>query len=149
MLASKMLRLLAELTGFTLLAAQCMKTEILRRRRMLVVEDDAEFRDWANQVLERQGYSVAHCNNGAEAMSLFSNNNFDLVVADFRLPFMTGDELAQRIKTIAPQQPVIIMTGDPTFSRRDTPADAVLFKPFEAGELGRAVERLLLEPAPD
>jgi CheY-like chemotaxis protein len=124
-----------------------IKTEIIRRKRVLVVEDDAVFRDWANQVLERQGYTVAHCNNGAEAITLFSNSSFDLVVADFRLPFMTGDELAQRIKTLAPQQPVIIVTGDCTFRYRDTSADAVLFKPFEAGELGRVIERLLLEPA--
>jgi OmpR-family two-component system manganese-sensing response regulator len=125
-----------------------MKTEIIRRKRVLVVEDDAVFRDWANQVLERQGYSVAHCNNGAEAMSLFSKSSFDVVVADYKLPFMTGDEVAQRIKTIAPQQPVIIVTGDSTFRCRDSSADAVLFKPFEAGELGRVVERLLLQPEP-
>jgi DNA-binding response OmpR family regulator len=124
-----------------------IKTEFIRRKRVLVVEDDAVFRDWANQVLERQGYTVAHCNNGAEAMTLFSCSSFDVVVADFRLPFMTGDELAQRIKTIAPQQAVIIVTGDSTFRWRETSADAVLFKPFEAGELARAVERLLLEPA--
>lgn len=123
-----------------------MATEIIRRKRLLVVDDDPVFRDWANQVLERQGYSVAHCNNGAEAISLFTNNSFDVVVADFRLPFMTGDELAQRIKTIAPQQPVIIVTGDSSFQSRDSSADAVLFKPFEAGELWRAVERLSLEP---
>src|SRR5215471_21049334 len=124
-----------------------MKTEIIRRKRVLVVEDDPVFRDWANHVLEGQGYSVAHCNNGAEAMSVFSNSSFDVVLADLKLPFMTGDELAQRIKTIAPQQPVIIVTGDSTFRCRDTSADAVLFKPFEAGDLGRVVERLLLEPA--
>jgi len=123
-----------------------IKTEIIRRKRVLVVEDDAVFRDWANHVLERQGYTVAHCNNGAEAMTLFSNDSFDVVVADFRLPFMSGDELAERIKTIAPQQPVLIMTGDSSFRCRDSSADAVLFKPFEAGELGRAVKRLLLEP---
>lgn len=123
-----------------------MKTEIIRRKRVLVVEDDALFRDWTNQVLEKQGYTVAGCNNGAEAMGLFSNDHFDLVLADFRLPFMTGDELTERIKTIAPQQPVLIMTGDPAFSRRDSSADAVLFKPFEADELGQAIERLLLEP---
>jgi CheY-like chemotaxis protein len=124
-----------------------IKTEFIRRKRVLVVEDDPVFRDWANHVLERQGYTVAHCNNGAEAITLFSNTSFDVVVADFRLPFMTGDELAQRIKTIAPHQPVVIVTGDSTFRCRDSSADAVLFKPFEAGELGRVVERLLLEPA--
>ena len=124
-----------------------IKTEIIRRKRVLVVEDDAVFRDWANHVLERQGYDVAHCNNGAEAMTLFSNSSFDVVVADYRLPFMTGDELAQRIKTLAPQQPVIIVTGDSSFRCRESSADAVLFKPFEAGELRGAVERLLLEPA--
>ena len=124
-----------------------MKTEILRRKRVLVVEDDPVFRDWANHVLVGQGYSVAHCNNGAEAMSVFSTSSFDLVVADLKLPFMTGDELAERIKTIAPQQPVVIMTGDSTFRYRDSAADAVLFKPFEAGELGRVIDRLLLEPA--
>jgi CheY-like chemotaxis protein len=124
-----------------------MQTEIIRRKRVLVVEDDAVFRDWVNHVLERQGYSVAHCNNGAEAMSVFSTSSFDLVVADLKLPFMTGDELAERIKTLAPQQPVIIVTGDSTFRYRDTSADAVLFKPFEAGDLRRLIERLLLEPA--
>jgi DNA-binding response OmpR family regulator len=121
------------------------ETEFIRRKRVLVVEDDALFRDWANQALEKRGYAIVHCNNGAEAMSLFSKNDFDLVVADLRLPFMTGDELARRIKTTAPQQPVIIVTGDATVSCRDTAADAVLFKPLEAGELEGAVERLLLE----
>jgi CheY-like chemotaxis protein len=123
-----------------------MKTEIIRRKRVLVVEDDAVFRDWVKLVLEKRGYTTAQCNNGAEAMSLFSSRDFDLILADYRLPFMTGDELARRIKKIAPQQPVIIVTGISTFSCPDNSADAVLFKPFEAGELGQVIERVLLKP---
>ena len=123
-----------------------MKTEIIRRKRVLVVEDDAFFRGWVKQVLERQGYIVAESNNGAEAMGLFSNDDFDLILTDYRLPFMKGDELGQWIKRIAPQQPVVIVTGHPSFRCPDNTADAVLFKPFEPGELGRVIERVLLKP---
>jgi len=132
--------------GFVPSQAHCMATEIIRRKRVLVVEDDAVFRDWVKHVLEKRGYAVSQSNNGAEAMRLFSNHDFDVVLADYRLPFMTGDELAQRIKQLAPQQPVIIVTGHSTFRCRDNSADAVLFKPFEAGELGRVIERVLLGP---
>jgi CheY-like chemotaxis protein len=123
-----------------------MKTEIIRRKRVLVVEDDAVFRSWVKLVLEKRGYTVAQSNNGAEAMSLVANEDFDLIVADYRLPFMTGDELAKRIKELAPQQPVIILTGHLNFRCPDDSADAVLFKPFEADELGRVIESLLLKP---
>ena len=123
-----------------------MKTELIRRKRILVVEDDAVFRDWLTQVLERRGYTIIQCNNGAEAISLFSNHDCDVVLVDYRLPFMTGDELAKQIKNIAPEQPIIIVTGHPTFRCLDDSADAILFKPFDAGELGQVIERLLFKP---
>lgn len=122
-----------------------MKTEIIKRKRVLVVEDDAVFRAWVKQVLEKRGYTVAQSNNGAEAMRLFSNHDYDLIVADYRLPFMTGDELAQRIKSIAPEQAVLLVTGHPSFRCTDKSVDAVLYKPFEADDLGRAIERILLK----
>ena len=122
-----------------------MQTEIIRRKRVLVVEDDAVFRDWLSQALERRGYTTTQSNNGAEAISLFSNHDFDVLLVDYRLPFMTGDELAKQIKKIAPEQPVIIVTGHPSFRCLDDSADAILFKPFDAGELGQVIERLLLK----
>jgi CheY-like chemotaxis protein len=122
-----------------------MKTEIIRRKRILVVEDEAVFRDWIKQGLEKRGYAVTPSNNGAEAMSLFSNHDFDVILTDYGLPFMTGDELAKRIKTLAPRQPVVIVTGHSNFRCPDKSVDAVLIKPFEADELGRVIERLLLK----
>ena len=94
-------------------------------------------------LLEKQGYFVAEANNGAEALNIFAKSKFDLVITDYALPFMTGDQLAGTIKSLVPQQPVIMITGYPKYPGADNPVDGVVFKPFGDQELGQLIQSVL------
>jgi DNA-binding response OmpR family regulator len=92
---------------------------------------------------------VVEANNGAEAFSLFHRQKFGLVVTDFEMPFIKGDELATRIKQVAPNQPILMITA---FSQRpsmDNPVDAVVRKPFDARRLRAIMGKLLSQPGED
>jgi DNA-binding response OmpR family regulator len=80
-------------------------------KRLLLVEDDHRLREMLKTALSIDAYTVVESNNGAEAFSLFTRSQFDLVMTDFELPFMRGNELAARIKQLAPRQPILMITG--------------------------------------
>jgi CheY-like chemotaxis protein len=90
-------------------------------------------------------YTVVEANNGAEALGLFRNGRFDLVMVDFEMPFVKGDELAARIKRLAPRQPILMITGYGKRPGPDNPVDAVLNKPIKMDELRAAIAELLPE----
>jgi two-component system, sensor histidine kinase and response regulator len=116
-------------------------------KRILLVEDEGSVRETLGQLLSRHEHTVVEANNGAEALSLFARGQFDLVMTDFELPFMKGNELAARIKQLAPRQPILMITG---YGRRpgpNNPVDAVVNKPIGLAELQTAMERLLPEAA--
>src|ERR1019366_8962648 len=63
------------------------------RKRILLVDDEGLVREVIGQLLSRDEHSVVHANNGVEALSLFTRGQFDLVMTDFEIPFMKGNEL--------------------------------------------------------
>jgi CheY-like chemotaxis protein len=89
---------------------------------------------------------VIESNNGAEAITLFAEDHFDLVMTDYKMPFMTGTELAERIKKIAPSQPILMITGRCADTCRDNPIDTIVRKPFAIDTLRSAVAKLLAAP---
>jgi CheY-like chemotaxis protein len=125
-------------------AAQSMEQNIIRRKRLLLVDDESSVREAFRMMLELDDHQVTEANNGAEAMGLFTKSQFDLVLTDFEMPVMKGGELAVRIKNVAPKQPILMITaygkelGDP-----QNPVDAILNKPFTLDELRRAIAKLL------
>lgn len=60
--------------------------------------------------LRSKGYEPVTVNNGADALELVENRHFDLVILDENMPGLTGLETLQRIKEVAPQTPVIMIT---------------------------------------
>lgn len=80
---------------------------------ILLVDDEKAILDVGTRALERFGYRVTACNDGPEALELFTMNpeSFDLVLTDLTMPKMTGIELAQRLLEIRPDLPVILCTG--------------------------------------
>jgi CheY-like chemotaxis protein len=87
---------------------------------------------------------VTEAVNGKEALDLFAPDRFDLVITDYLMPLMRGDELARSIKRLAPSEPVLMITGSAAeLGRIQTSADAVLNKPFRFEELRQAVAQLL------
>ena len=80
--------------------------EPLLRKRILLVEDERCVRDSIRQLLHLDDHTVIEANNGAEALGLFAQHQFDLVLTDYVMPFIKGTELAARIKKLAPNQPI-------------------------------------------
>jgi CheY-like chemotaxis protein len=113
------------------------------KRRILLVEDERVVRETVKALLSQVGYHIVEANNGAEALGLFARGNFDLVVTDFEMPFIKGNELAAKIKQLSPHQPILMMTGYRHEPSPTNPVDAVLDKPFSFGSLRKMVDEVL------
>jgi CheY-like chemotaxis protein len=113
-------------------------------KRILLAEDEPAVRESLKLLLNLDQHTVTEASNGREALALFSPERFDLVITDYLMPEMSGDELTRRIKEIAPGWPVLIVTAY-LEKLRDTGRmpDAVLGKPIMLKDLRRAIARRL------
>jgi len=100
-------------------------------------------REFIKELLVQDEHTVVEANNGAEAYALFTKGRFDLVMTDFLMPFVDGEELATRIRQLEPQQPILMMTGHDFRFRPNSPVSAVLQKPFDYMDLHQKVSKLL------
>jgi CheY-like chemotaxis protein len=115
-----------------------------QNKRVLLVEDEPGVRVACRFMLGIDEHAVTEARNGAEALALFSPGQFDLVITDFEMPVMKGDELALRIKLSAPSQPILMITGyEKQPGAPDNPVDAILPKPFTLHELRCAIEKVM------
>lgn len=81
---------------------------------LLIVEDDADFRDSSARWMERKGHKVAAAASGAEAIGLCERQEFDVGIFDMNMPGMSGIELLQRVRDSESDMEVIILTGQGT-----------------------------------
>jgi CheY-like chemotaxis protein len=112
-------------------------------KRILLVDDERSVRDTIRQLLRLDEHTVTEANNGAEALGLFGQQQFDAVLIDWVMPFVKGSELAVRIKQLAPNQPILMITGHGIKPGPNNPVDAVLRKPFHLGDLRSALAEIL------
>ena len=95
-------------------------------------------------MLDMDEHIVTEAGNGQEALDLFAPERFDLVITDYVMPLMKGDELARNIKRLAPSEPILMITGSATeLGGIRASVDAVLNKPFAFEDLRQAVAQLL------
>jgi len=117
--------------------------------RVLIVDDQREVSRLLRSALEtiEQGLTVSEAPSGEEALLETSRAKVDLLIADYRLPGMTGVELMKKIRARNPQTPVILVSGvtDPRMREEisSAGADASFLKPVPMSEFLAAVERLL------
>jgi DNA-binding response OmpR family regulator len=115
-----------------------------RAHRILVVDDELLIRETVKRALVLDGHTVETAATGREALCLFEQDKFDLVVLDYEMPDMKGDELSLLIKALAPNQPIAILTGYGEAVVRSvlTDVDLILSKPFNPQELRTAANRI-------
>ena len=114
------------------------------RKRILLVDDQQSVREAISLLLGLDEHTVIEASNGAEALDLFLHDQFDLVITDFEMPKMKGNELAARIKQLSPAQPILMITAyAEKLGDTDNPVDAILNKPFALEELRRVMARFL------
>jgi DNA-binding NtrC family response regulator len=80
-------------------------------RAILFVDDHEVLARLSCEILEMQGYRAVSAYNGEDALRKFDENDFDILVTDFRMDGMNGLELARKVHEKNPAIPVIIVTG--------------------------------------
>jgi len=140
--------------------AQTESRPKLRGKRILVADDDAAVRSAAHALLERYGCVVETAHHGGEAVfmvrSCDADLQYDAIIADIRLPDISGYDLLVKLKGVMEQPPLILMSGfgyDPGHSivkarQAGLAANAILYKPFRLDQLLERVESIIGEELP-
>lgn len=119
--------------------------------RVLVIEDDADLRDFLRRGLEAEGYVVDAAADGIRGLSLGQLGDVDCVVLDLMLPGLAGEEVLVRLKARRPSLPVIVLTARDAVSDRvrnlDAGADDFMVKPFSLAELTARLRARLRHPS--
>ena len=108
---------------------------------VLVVEDVPQVRATAVRILQGLGCDVVDAYNGDDALKrLRARPDINVMLADVRMPGLSGPELAQAARRLRPDLRVILTSGYVT--AKDVPEDVVFVaKPWRASDLAKAVER--------
>jgi excisionase family DNA binding protein len=121
------------------------------RQRVLVVDDEASIRDLLSKTLALAEYDVDTAPDGTTALDRMRAFNYDLLIADLKMPGMDGLTLIRQAKRIKADLPVIIITG---FSTESSAIEAVnlgvagyLTKPFRVPQVLAAASKALGAPA--
>ena len=113
--------------------------------KILIVEDDIAFGKMLATFLERKGFTVTSCSNGAEGKERLKTEQFDLLISDLKLPDDNGMSLLEHVKKTYPNTRVILMTG---YAEVNTAVEAIkkgaldyISKPFRPEELLMIIEQ--------
>lgn len=113
--------------------------------RILVIEDDESIRKVLEEYLDQLGFQVITAADGLEGLDLIKQENYDLIISDIRLPYVSGIGLIKVAREINPRVPIISITGFGKESESTAREEAtiVLAKPFQLEELSRKINELL------
>jgi DNA-binding NtrC family response regulator len=110
---------------------------------LLIVDDEESVRDSLYNWFIEDGFNVKCAENAKEALTMLESENFDIILADIKMPGMDGLEMHRRIKTLSPEAIVIIMTA---FASVETAVQALkdgaydyITKPFDPDDLSHLI----------
>jgi len=118
--------------------------------KLLVVDDDADVREFAAAALRDAGYTTYEARDGEGALALLHRDaDIILLIADYAMPYMTGADLFRRARAIRPDLAGVLVTGFANLPTDDAALGAmhILRKPFDIADIIRAVNHCLeIEP---
>ncbi|MGB5106801.1 MAG: response regulator, partial [Candidatus Zixiibacteriota bacterium] len=119
------------------------KKEKQRRLSILGIDDQEVIRELLSNIITRMGHKITTVESGQEALRLFRQEQFDLVIAEAGMPDISGWSISEQVKKHAPQTPVIILSGWDNIADLEKAhaghADFVLTKPFKMEQLGKVI----------
>jgi DNA-binding response OmpR family regulator len=83
----------------------------MAQKRILLVDDEEGIQLLYREEFEEEGFEVVSAYNGDEAMALFHEQAFDLIILDINMPGMNGIEVLRRMKEVDPHLPVILSSA--------------------------------------
>lgn len=119
--------------------------------RILIAEDEPDIRELIRLALQFNGYEVISASDGAEAVELASNNSFDLIMLDVRMPRLTGYEACRQLRRMeaTKEVPIIFLSAKGQEAEVDegleAGADRYILKPFAPIELANEIKQILAE----
>jgi len=121
------------------------------RRRLLVVDDDADICDLLRDRLESEGFHVDTAADGRTALRILAETPVDGVLLDIALPEVDGFEVLRQLRPQQPALPVVMMTAvealDRAMAAVEAGAQGYLLKPFDAARLRQIVDHWFLAGA--
>lgn len=115
-------------------------------QKILVVEDDLDIQELLKNFLQEAGYSIVLANDGVEALSIFSDVQFDLMLLDIMLPKIDGFAVCELIRKQS-QVPIIMLTAlngeEEQIRGLDMQVDDYITKPFSMPVLIRKIAAVL------
>ena len=122
-----------------------MSKPTIEPRRILVVDDEPFVCDAVKMMLAFDGHEVETASSGKEALEHIEKGRYDLIITDYAMPAMKGDELAQAIKARRPDQPVVMITAYAEMLKASNNplrgVDFVISKPFLLENLRDAITK--------
>jgi DNA-binding NtrC family response regulator len=82
-----------------------------KQKTILLADDDVNLSRVLEFQLTEAGYKVSMAQDGAEALDVFRDDDFDCVITDLRMPKLSGLELLEKIKDLKAEIPVIVITA--------------------------------------
>jgi CheY-like chemotaxis protein len=113
---------------------------------VLVVDDDADVRQFLVEALRTFGYHVLEAEDGYAALSLLAKSSPHLVIVDYAMPGLTGAEMVRELRLKRPDLPILFASGYAETAAMEAVVDentSVLRKPFEISKLQRIMTKLL------
>ena len=83
----------------------------MKSLRILYVEDNDELRETFREMLEGDGREIVACANGEDALALWEERVFDVILTDISLPGMSGTDLARRVLANDPNKWIVLCSG--------------------------------------
>ncbi len=118
-----------------------------RDSRILIVEDDPAVREALERALGFEGYGTETARDGAVALSMLREAEYDLIVLDVMMPHLDGLETCRRIRAGGDDVPILMLTARTAIDDRveglDAGADDYMAKPFSLDELLARIRALL------
>jgi signal transduction histidine kinase len=117
-------------------------------RRVLFVDDQKDVRESVGEMLRAMGHEVSIADSGEAALARIGRHPIDVVITDLGMPGMNGFEVAQRFRVLAPNVPVVLLTGwavDPQTSYASN-VRFVVSKPVTMKALGEALAACVAAP---
>ncbi len=121
----------------------------MNKPRVLLVDDDRSVLDALGTVIESEGFDVIRAADGHEAVEKFRQQPIDIVLLDLNMPVKGGWDTLERLTTINPLLPIIVITARPDAYpvAMATGVATLMQKPLDIPLLLQAMRDLLAEPA--